>query len=170
MSQPPFHVKMIFTMWISFIAVCISGCNAQQDYTAATTTPSTSPIVFIPTPFDDGEYIASVARRNVESLSDDEIVKLLVGQWLEGYKMNVSSQDAILDYEVSEVVIQPHLPDTFLAIVKFAILPSKVPNNWISLPVEVIENDLWWHLSGAFRVTKEGEYFKLRTSFRHYGP
>lgn len=169
MSQPSCHVIKIFMMWISF-AVFMSGCNVQQDYTVATKTLSPSPIVYIPTPFDDGEYIASIVRHDVENLPDEEIVKLLVSQWLEGYKTEVSSQDAILDYEIDEVVIQTHLPDTFLAIVKFAILPSKVPNNWVCLLSKVVENDPWWYLSGAFRVIQDGEYFRLRTSFRHYGP
>ena len=110
--------------------------------------------------------IAKVPRKEAENLSDEEIVKLLMSQWLEGYKTNTSSQDAITDYKLKEVFIQSSSPSSITAIVTFDVQPVGVPNNWAQIGIEsVTENDVWWPLGGTFQVIMDDEYCVLRTAF-----
>jgi hypothetical protein len=79
--------------------IFISGCGIQRENLDPTPTQSPT-LAMIETPsFGKGD-IAKVPRKEVENLSDEEIIKLLMSQWLEGYKTNTSSQDAITDYKL----------------------------------------------------------------------
>lgn len=93
---------------------------------------------------------------------------MLVSQWLEGYKNDRSSTDAIDDYQLGEIFIKsPSFTESgMVASVNFAVQPVGYPNNWASLPgEEITEDDPWWRLAATFRIVLDGEYFRLRTAF-----
>lgn len=146
----------------------VSGCSAQQTSTFAFTTSVPSPQVIPTSSFGIGD-IASVARKDVATLSSEDIVKVLIGQWLEGYKTDSFSKEAIVDYKVEQVFIKQKPTDTnpeIVAGVTFSVEPKGYSDNWATLSKDVItENAKWWRLGGIFSVVLDGEYYKLRTAF-----
>jgi len=162
MNEDPFH-KRCFLICLLF-AVFIAGCGKQQEATPLATQPlaqTTLPA----SNFGIGD-IASIARQDVANSSNEEIVKLLVGQWLEGYKADMTNKDAIKNYSVEEVFIRnhPNSPDSeIIATVTFSVQLVKYSDNWVSIGTkDHAENDPWWHLGATFGVIPDGEYFRLR--------
>lgn len=107
--------------------------------------------------FGDG-YIAYIFIKEVKDTSSDEIVNLLVSQWLEHYKTESTTPDAILtDYTVDKITLTEKRNEndpSILAWVQFSILPAQTPNPWASLPGETI-NAAWWHLEVLFGVYED---------------
>lgn len=137
----------------------------QSENLDATPTPPPTLAMIATSSFGKGD-IAKVSRKETENLSDEEIVKLLMSQWLEGYKTNTSSQDAITDYKVKEVFIQSSSTSSIVAIVTFDVQPVGVPNNWASIARgSITDNDLWWSCGGTFQVILDEENCVLRTAF-----
>lgn len=119
--------------------------------------------------FGDG-YIALVAKESVEGKNHDEIVRILVTQWLEHYKTsNLVASASIKDYEIGEItLIDPSCDQffTMVAGVRFSIIPSQVPHEMAGFPGGVIrEGDLWWHLNAPFGVFVDGSNYRLRLVF-----
>lgn len=109
--------------------------------------------------FGDG-YIAYIFTEEVKGTSSDEIVNLLVSQWLEHYKTESTTPDAILaDYTVDKITLTEKRNEndpSILAWVQFSILPAQTPNPWASLPGEAINaDDPWWHLEVLFGVYED---------------
>lgn len=116
--------------------------------------------------FGDG-YIALVAKESMEDKSDDEIVMILVTQWLEHYKTSsLSASASIKDYKVEKITLIDPSCDPFFTIVaavRFSVIPSQVPHEMGSIPGE--EDGEWWHLSAPFGVFVDGSNYRLRLVF-----
>lgn len=135
-------------------------------------TPTLTPVIpthypmptGLPTSFSGRENIASVSREEAENYSREELLKVLVSRWLEGWKANLFSPNAIEDYYMGEVSIRSHStePDAdIIAWVHFSIKPVYIPNSWAAYPGEINENDPWWHLYQTFGVVRKGDTFWL---------
>jgi hypothetical protein len=161
------HGQKIFILWF-ILNVILTGCSTQEQTTVI---PSSSTPRIIPTSSFGVGDIASISLEEAANLSNEEIVRVLVSQWLESYKTDSSNPDAIVAYKVKEVSIQNPPADVgsgMIAIVTFAIQPVGVPNNWASLPSEnggISEDDPWWHLGATFKIILDGENLILRTAF-----
>ncbi len=167
MQQIIFRGQKIFLIWL-ILLFFISGCAAQQESPVVTSTQFIVQTDPAPPKFGVGD-IASIARKDVEKLSDEEILKMLVSQWLEGYKGNASSEEGIVDYKIEEIFPQnnPNDPGSrILAIVTFAVQPIEYSQNWASIVGKTSEEgDPWWHVGATFSVVPDGEYFRLRILF-----
>jgi hypothetical protein len=119
--------------------------------------------------YGDG-YIARMPIKDVTGLNYDEIVKILVTQWLEHYKTQSSvASAAIKDYAVEKISLLDSSCDPFfkfVAGVKFSVIPSQVPHDMGSFPGEGYkEGDPWWHIGAPFGVFVDGENYRLRLVF-----
>ena len=135
-------------------------------------TPTITPVIpthypmptGLPTSFSGRENIASISREEAENYSREELLKVLVSRWLEGWKANTSSLNAIENYYMGDVSIRSHStePDAdIIAWVHFSIKPISIPNDWAAWPGEIKENDPWWHLYQTFGVVRKGDTFRL---------
>lgn len=110
--------------------------------------------------FGQGD-LAQVSRNKVQSLSEEEIVKLLVGQWLQRYQDNQLSPEAITDYSIEKVEVRSRPSDTEVIVgVQFSVIPVRYSANWASIGVG--RNAPWEHVAGYFSVFQDGEYYKLK--------
>lgn len=166
MKEKPIHSQFFLT-YLIFI-ILISGCGTQQEATPLIAMQPLTQTALPVSNFGVGD-IASIARQNVANSSNEEIVKLLVGQWLEGYKADATSREAIKDYSIEEVFIRNHPNDSdseIIATVAFSVQLVKYSDNWVSIATkDHDENDPWWHLGATFSVIPDGEYFRLRILF-----
>lgn len=118
--------------------------------------------------FGDG-FIANVAKSEVENLTPEEVIMLLVSQWLEHYKTQSGDPQAtIKDYSIDEMVIfeTPNSLYLYGAKVRFSVVPVEVPNAYAAFPGDPIDpNDPWWHIGAPFGVLEvDGRYY-LRMLF-----
>jgi hypothetical protein len=119
--------------------------------------------------FGDG-YIAHIPISEVKGISNEEIVNILVVQWLEHYKIESTAVDAVIkDYKIEGIGLMDGRNDgdpAILAGVEFSIIPGQIPNVWASFPGEAISaDDPWWHLVISFGVYGHGpkdDYYWLR--------
>ena len=168
-------------LFISFLLVTsINACDTGITTKALTVAPPLTPTVLvvqaIPTDqysrqdeFGDG-YIARIPIQDVQDSSSEEIVKLLVAQWLEHYKTASQAPDATIeDYEIREVSLMDNTINPgyeIVAGVLFSIIPTQQPNQWASFPGDLrSEGDIWWPVWAPFGVFQEGEYYRLRLVF-----
>jgi hypothetical protein len=119
--------------------------------------------------FGDG-YISLADKDFVEGKNYEEIVRILVNQWLEHYKTsNLSTSASINDYEVEKITLIDPSCDPFFTIVasvRFSVIPSQVPHEMAGFPGGAIkEGDLWWHLSAPFGVFVDDNNYRLRLVF-----
>lgn len=120
--------------------------------------------------FGDG-YIARIPIQDVQGSSPEEIVKLLVAQWLEHYKTASQAPDATIeDYEIREVSLMDNTINPgyeIVAGVLFSIIPTQELNQWGGFPIdEADQQDIWGaSLWAPFGVFREGENFRLRLVF-----
>jgi hypothetical protein len=119
--------------------------------------------------FGDG-YIARVRIEDATNNSQEEIVTILVTQWLDHYKTQSQVPSAtIKDYSVDKINLLNPFCDQFFEIVagvRFSIIPVQVPNDYVGFPGEAINpNDVWWQLSAPFGIFKDGEFYRLRLVF-----
>ena len=166
MKSNLFRWQTTVVVWL-FLAFFISGCSPQPTATQEAPTQPPVPTARATSSFGLGD-IASISRQDAEDLSAQELVTVLVSQWLEGYKNDQSSTDAIVDYQIGEIFIKsPSFTESgMVAAVNFAVRPVGYPNNWASLPgEEITEDDPWWRLAATFRIVLDGEVFRLRTAF-----
>ncbi|GEM_PF-1764014 len=119
--------------------------------------------------FGDG-YIAHVLIEDVEGMDKEEIVRILVEQWLEHYKTQSTQTDAMIkDYTVDEITLVDRnvgSDPSIVASVRFSIIPVQVPNIWAVFPGDAVEPDNnWWHLEkllGVYGGPSNSEYYWLR--------
>jgi hypothetical protein len=182
-----------------FMVACSSGTPKIMPLTEtsvpAITVNQTLAVTFIPTPistkatavfclgtgypgtihyansdnFGDG-FVAHILVEDVTAKSQEEVVGILVGQWLEHNKSQTEFPSAsIKDYTVDEIFLKDPSCDPFFTIVagvRFSIIPNQIPNDYVSFPGEAINpNDIWWHLSAPFGIFKDGDVYKLRLVF-----
>lgn len=112
------------------------------------------------------ENIASISREEAEQYSREELLKVLVSRWLEGYKHTSVSRSKIDDYYMGEVTIISHStePDAdIIAWVDFSIQPTvQLYSNWAAWPTKDSNpDDPWWHLFQTFGVVRQGDTFWL---------
>ena len=119
--------------------------------------------------FGDG-YRGRIKIEDVATKSDEEIVRILVTQWLEHYKTQSSASSAtIKDYQVEKITLYDASCDLFFEIVagvQFSIIPAQVPSDYASFWTDQLDpNDVWWHIGAPFGVFKDGDYYRLRLVF-----
>lgn len=139
-------------------------------------TPTPTPVIpthypmptGLPTSFtDQRENIASISREEAENYSREELLKVLVSRWLEGFMNTAISREKIEDYYVGDVTIISHStePDAdIIAWVEFTIQPTvKIYSAWAAAPRSKQDNekDPWWHLNQTFGVVRKGDTFWL---------
>lgn len=122
----------------------------------------------LPTSFtDQREKIASISREEAENYSREELLKVLVSRWLEGFMNTAISREKIEDYYMGDVTIISHStePDAdIIARVEFTIQPTvKIYSAWAAAPRSKQDNekDPWWHLKQTFGVVRKGDTFWL---------
>jgi hypothetical protein len=140
----------------------------------ATATPSTTPVATNTFPalpssigpteefsgknsFGDG-YIAHIPINDVRDMRPEEIVRVLITQWLEHYKTDNHQPDVMIkDYkikEISHVDAETHENNPTLPItagIKFSIIPpAQIPKEWRCLPEST--TGPWCQLQLAFAV------------------
>lgn len=139
------------------------------------TTPTLTPAIPTHYPMPTGlptsdskriENIASISREEAEQYSSEELLKVLVSRWLEGYKHTSVSRSKIDGYYMGEVTIISHStePDAdIIAWVDFSIQPKvKQYSNWAAWPTKDSNpDDPWWHLFQTFGVVRQGDTFWL---------
>jgi hypothetical protein len=119
--------------------------------------------------FGDG-YVSRVSIQDVINEDQQDIVFILVNQWLGHYKTQSQSiSAAIKDYSIDKINLGDPFCNPFfqiLASVRFSIIPSRTPNDYASFPGDTISpNDVWWHLVAPFGVFKDGNDYRLRLVF-----
>jgi hypothetical protein len=119
--------------------------------------------------FGDG-YISRMKIEDVATKSDEEIVSILVTQWLEHYKTQSNAPIAtIKDYKVEKITLYDASCDPFFEIVagvRFSIIPAQVSNDYASFPADQLDpNDVWWHTGAPFGIFKDGDFYRLRLVF-----
>lgn len=167
MKDKPFNSRF-FLISLMF-AIFIPGCGIQQEATPLVATQPFAQTTLPASNFGVGD-IASIARQDVVNSSNEEIVKLLVGQWLEGYKADMTNKDAIKNYSIEEVFInnQPNGSNSeIITTVTFSVQLVKYSDNWVSMATkDHDENDpSWWHLGATFNIVPDDEHFRLRILF-----
>jgi hypothetical protein len=157
---------------ISIIVFTLAGCAASNPAASAPTEmatiiPTHPPVATQPPAsiaFGQG-YIASIAIKDINNKSREEIIRLLIGGWLDDYKKG-SSQDAIKDYTIDKVTIMDNPPDPnyeIVAKVIFSVIPIEYSENWASMVTSLSDpNDPWWHLGTTFGVVRDSDYFRLK--------
>lgn len=154
---------------VAVVLVLGTGCRSFTDNLTSTTNPvPTDEFKNRKNSFGDG-YIAHVLAKDVENKRQEEIVNLLVTQWLEHYKTGSTDERAkIKDFQLDEIILLERTesdPD-IVASVLFSIIPDQIPNDWASFPgQEVASDDTWWHLYAPFGVYKDDNYFWLKLVF-----
>jgi hypothetical protein len=160
-----------------FLWFGLGGYPAQP--TTSTLSPTQLPLAGNITPTDDfanrkndfGDgYIAHVTIEDVEGLDKEEIVRILVAQWLEHYKTQSTQTDAsIKDYTVDEITLVERnvgSDPSIVASIRFSIIPVQIPNIWAVFPGDVVEpDDSWWHLEkllGVYGEPPNSDYYWLR--------
>lgn len=119
--------------------------------------------------FGDG-HISRILVSAVGGKSEEEIVHILVTQWLEHYKTQSKSASAtIKDYAIGTVnMLDPSCDPffEFVADVRFSILPVQIPNAYAAFPSGGVNpNSGWWHISAPFGVFRDSEDYRLRLVF-----
>ena len=119
--------------------------------------------------FGDG-FVASVFLEDVATKNQEELVSVLVNQWLENNKTQREVPSTIIkEYAIDKINLMDPSCDPFFVIVagvQFSIIPFQIPNDYASFPGEIINlDDVWWHLSAPFGIFKDGDSYRLRLVF-----
>ena len=125
-----------------------------------TVTPTDLPPLPPSQDFVQGD-LAQAPLNEVHSLPEEEIVKLLVGQWLQRYLEDQSSPEAITDYSIEKVEVRSRPSDTEVIVtVQFSVIPVRYSANWASIGIG--HDDPWERVAGYFSVFQDGEYYKIK--------
>ena len=127
-----------------------------------TLTPTDLPPVPSSPDFLKGD-LAQVSRNDVQFLSEEEIVKLLMSQWLERYmKEEPSSPESITDYSIEKVEVKSRLSDMEVIVhIQFSVIPGRSSfSSWV--PITVKFDEPWFRVAGYFSIFQDGEYYKLK--------
>lgn len=112
--------------------------------------------------FGDG-FIARLPL--TDTLAKEEIVKQLVTQWLDHYKLHSNDPQAAIEEYTVDTVSLMIAPSSYeiVANVWFSIVPAHIPSAWGSFPGEEIKpDDRWWRLCSVFGVFRDGDDLRLR--------
>ena len=126
-----------------------------------TLTPTDLPPVPPSQDFGKGD-LGQVPLDEAQSLTEEEIVRLLMSRWLERYmKEEPSSPESITDYSVEKVEVRKRPSDTEVIVtVQFSVIPGRRTfSTWV--PMTVKFDDPWFRVFGTFSVFQDGEYYKL---------
>lgn len=129
---------------------------------AAPTVTAADDIYAFSDTFGDG-FIARLPL--TDTLTKEEIVKQLVTQWLDHYKLHSNDPQATIDEYTVDTVSLMIAPSSYeiVAGVWFSIVPAHIPSAWGSFPGEEIKPDnRWWRLFSTFGVFCDGDDFRLR--------
>lgn len=130
------RTKRLFQLAIATLVVILAGCTSSVKDTPEISVSPTKEFTG-KNSFGDG-YIAHIPINDVKEASQEEIVKILVTQWLDHYKTESTQSDAIVkDYTIDKITlidIKTHKDDPampIIAMVKFSIIPpEQIPNEW----------------------------------------
>lgn len=170
MRGPRYLPQLIFIALIFLASSCAPAIQATSYPNPLPPVETKTPLATLsldqtalPTPSFGTGYLANIAVNDVLNNSNEEIVKLLVSQWLEGFKTGMTSYDAIKNYSVDRVTIRSHDASEIIASVIFSIQPVEYSQNWASMVTsDSNSNDPWWHLGATFGIFRDGEYFRLK--------
>jgi hypothetical protein len=128
---------------------------------AAPTVTAADDIYAFSDTFGDG-FIARLPL--TDTLTKEEIVKQLVTQWLDHYKLHSNTSQAAIDEYTVDTVSLMIAPSSYeiVAGVGFSIVPAQIPNAWASFTGDIQPNDRWWRLWATFGVFRDGDDFRLR--------
>jgi hypothetical protein len=139
-------------------------------------TPTVTSTVDLPTPlslefnktngFGDG-YVAHVLIEDVGQMKEEDILRLLVTQWLEHCKTEEAYPNVLIkDYTIGAIkpleVHGYYTEPLFKAFVEFSIIPDQKQNSWLGGLIRVEEP--WLHLRmrlGVFGNKYESPYYWL---------
>jgi hypothetical protein len=182
MRNLSYLTSLIFIALLFALFGCASSTNltAYPNPTTATASPSATPLPATPTfigkwktntpkPISTRAVnlvmgdLASLASKDVLNYSNEELFKLLMGQWLEKHKTGVIPTDTIKDYKVDKVTIDQVNESKVVAWIDFSIQPVEHLSNWSVITMRFADsNDPWDHIGGLFAIYREGEYILLR--------
>jgi len=157
-------MKRLFQLAIAVSVISLVGCTTDV-YTNADTPALPDEEFTRRIGFGDG-YAAHIPISEAEQKSHEEIVNILVTQWLEHYKTESAQSDVrLIDYEIDEVIITSDAEDIspfIIASVQFSTIPVQTPNDWAGALINIDEP--WWHLRAEFGVHGKvtGPYYWLR--------
>jgi hypothetical protein len=119
--------------------------------------------------FGDG-YIAKVKVDEVKEKSPEDVVIILVTQWLEHYKHESGEPAAAIDdYTIDAIRMLDNSPGgtyVFVAGVNFSVIPKETLNVYRSFPGKPIDPNSPWDVIGApFGVIQVDDYYYLRLVF-----
>ena len=127
-----------------------------------TATPTAAPPVPPSEDFTKGD-LAQVSLDEAQSLSEEDIVKLLMSRWLERYmKEEPSSPESITDYSIEKVEVKSRLSDMEVIVhIQFSVIPGRSSfSSWV--PITVKFDEPWFRVAGYFSIFQDGEYYKLK--------
>ena len=171
------QMKRLSKLVIVILVIILTGCTTDVYTNADTSAPPTNtPVPPTDTPalpteefirrigFGDG-YAAHIPISEVEQKSQEEIVNILVTQWLEHYHTESTQADMMIKaYKIDEVIITSDDEDIspfIIASVQFSVIPE---SSWFGAHIYTGEPP-WWHLCLTFGVHGKvtGPYYWLRT-------
>jgi hypothetical protein len=141
--------------------------------TAQSETPATMGYVTVEAPtdvfasadqFGDG-YVARIPIEEVEGTNPDEILRLLLNQWLDHYRTNCTDVDFKLEDYAIESVVQldaKYRRYEMIASTIYTIRSSYPPTpDWDAGCAEIQANG-WTRRCDTFGYFRDGPYFRLR--------
>ena len=153
---------------VLILAAVLVSCVPRQALVPAI--ESTVPTVEFSRKNDFGDgYVAHVLISDVSSETPEMMVRILVTQWLEHYKIGGTADQAeIEDFQLGEITLLERMKSdpSIVASVGFSIIPSQIPNDWASFPADEIKpEDSWWRLYAPFGVYQDKDYYWLKLMF-----
>jgi hypothetical protein len=115
---------------------------------------------------------AALSLISAVDLSEDEITRKLIKEWLNRYKSPAMHPYCrIDDYRIDDIYSDPNagsLPlepkGDFMRIVKFSVKLIQVPNDWMSLNGE-LDQENWLHMSHYVSISKSGDDYVMAFAF-----
>lgn len=185
------HFVILKTFQLGMILLfMLTGCRSQNPSEGAlinstsitamgTLTPTllTDPTLvksqepaMIPTSSFSNGVVAKVSQQEVTDDIFQDIVKIMVTKWLQGFQIDSSSQDAIKDYRIEEIYLrnQPdELHSEIIATVLFSVqVMNPQSSNWASVSVqEIKKDDPWWHVALTFDILPVKDNYELKVLF-----
>lgn len=99
-----------------------------------------------------------------------DIVRIMVTKWLQGFQIDNTNKDAIKDYKIEEIYLRNQPNDFHSEIIATVLFSVQVMNpqssNWASVSVqEINKNDLWWHVALTFDILPVDDNYELKVLF-----
>lgn len=153
-------IKRIFPLMVIALLFALVSCNTGTTVsTVAAITPTKE--FTGKNSFGDG-FIAHIPIDTSPS-DPQEIVRVLVTQWLEHYKAGTTQPMMMVnDYKINDIRLGEKTADdpTITAGVDFSVVPAEVPNNTSDIP-----RTIWY---GSLLHSREGSWWRLILTFNVY--